>query len=162
MNNRFSRDLYELSMRSLVWTKIEAAMPRPDDYREATLTPISASQLVMYGGMHRHVLEKLTGPWILDIQSYTWRQHPITENYNRLNHAGITGLNSSVIILGGSMFKPVSLQGAKCQLENSIFSVRLEPKCLQQLAIQMIYKHRSKLPWKSLPKTLTCKIMDHE
>ena len=153
-------DFYELSMHSLVWTKIETAMPRPYDNRGATLTPISTSQLVLYGGVHQDFLKKLTGPWIFDIQSNTWRQHPEVENCNRRNHTGTTG-QDSVLILGGYMLKPVSLRGAQYQVENTVF-VRLEPKCLQQLAIQMIYKHRSNLPWQSLPPTLTCKIMDHE
>ena len=158
--NNGINDLYELCMRSLVWTKIETAMPRPSDNRAATLTPISASQLVLYGGVHQDFFKKLTGPWIFDTQSHTWRQHPPVENCNRHNHTGITGLDS-VIILGGSMRKPVSLRGAEYQVETTVY-VRLEPKCLQQLAIQMIYKHRSNLPWQSLHKNLTCIIMDHE
>ena len=36
-----------------------------------------------------------------------------------------------------------------------IFHVLIEPKSLQQLAMQKICKHHTVLPWKYLPKKLT-------
>ena len=80
--------------------------------------------------------------WIFDIQSHQWKQHPKAD-HNKWYHTCITGLNSSVIILGG---------------ENTIFGVTLEPKSLQQQAIQMINKHRSELPWLNLPNKLREKL----
>ena len=71
-NSVYSEDLYKLSMHSLVWTKIEATMARPNASMEASLTPISASQLVLFGGIHMDMhLQKPTRPWIFDIQSHT-------------------------------------------------------------------------------------------
>ena len=145
INYSCSLGLYTLSMHSFTWTRIETTMPKPIRNSKASLTPISASQLLSYGGFSQDISDKnLTLSWIFDIQSRQWKQHPIAETYHRWNHTGITGLNSRVIILGGG---------------NTISVVILEPKSLEQLAIQRIYKHRSKLPWKKLPKKLTCKIM---
>ena len=155
-NNFFNSDLYELNMLSFAWTKIETTMPRPNGRRQASFIPISSSQLVLYGGngyQDEHD-QNLTVPWIFNVQLHTWKQHPMAECYLRKDHTCITGLNSSAIILGGK-----TSRGSQHQRKSTIFYVRLEPKCLQQLAIQMIYKHKSELPWKSLPKNLTCKIM---
>ena len=52
-NNLYNNDLHELNMLSFVWTKIETTMPRPHGNHGASLTPISASQLVLYGGVHQ-------------------------------------------------------------------------------------------------------------
>ena len=149
----FNNDLHELNMLSFTWTKIETTMPRPNGTRTASLTPISANQLVLYGGYVCDENDTVT--WVFNVQSHTWRQHPTAGSHRKVLHTGITGLNSSVIILGGE-----TSEGSQHQRENTIISVILEPKCLQQLAIQVIYKHRSELPWESLPKQLTCKIMD--
>ena len=155
-SNFFNNDFYELNMLSFVWTKIKTTMPRPDGISGASLTSISASKLVLYGGCHQDMDDhNLAIPRVFDIQSRTWSQHPTTETCHRIYHSGLTGLNSSVIILGGE-----TSGGSQHHRENAILYVRLEPKCLQQLALQMIYTHKSELPWKSLPKKLTCQIMD--
>ena len=157
--NRYCNNLYELNMHSFKWTKIETTMLRPGGSNRASLTPISSSHLVLYGGIHEDWRNKnLTKPWIFDVQSHTWRQHPAAQTHRRWNHEGIIGLNSSVIILGGEM-KPC--KGALHHQENT-FYVMLEPKSLQQLVIQMLYNHRSTLSLENLPNKLTCKIMFQE
>ena len=40
---------------------------------------------------------------------------------------------------------------------NSVYSVMLEPKSLQTLALQTVYRHRKVLPWKALPNSLTAR-----
>ena len=63
-------------------------------------------------------------------------------------------MNSSIIFIGGEMkewdwngsFSPWVYSGA--------YSVRLEPKTLQQLAMQKIYHHKVVFPWKLLPHSL--------
>ena len=144
-----SNELYELNMHSFAWTKIEATCQKPKETSMASLTPISASHLLLYGG-NQHMNTK---PWIYNVQTHAWSRHPTAKRHCRWNHTGITGLNSSVIILGGE----VAL--AKKKTKKTILSVILEPKSLKKLAIQMIYKHRSELPWENLPKSLTCNIM---
>ena len=172
-NNNHCNDLYKLNMHSFTWTNIETSMPRPNGRNAASLTPISVSQLVLHGGQHHFMLsyyvlndrilqdnQKLKKTWIFDIPSHTWRQHPVVETAYRYDHTGITGLNSSVIVLGGST---MHCKESQHHVESTTFCVMLEPKpdpkSLQQMAIRMIYKHRSKLPWENLPKKLTCKIM---
>ena len=157
-NDAYNNDMYELSMLSFAWTKIEVTTPRPNGNYGASLSPISASQFLLHGGQHQdeHGQSLNTMPWIFSVQLRTWRQHPTAESHLRENHTCycITALNSNIIILGGK-----TSSGSRHQRENTILCVRLEPKSLQQLAIQMIYKHKSELPWKSLPKKMTCKIM---
>ena len=162
-NNSHSYDLYELNMLSLVWTKIETAMPRPHATAGASLTPISASQLVLvyYDGLPR----TLPRSWVFDIQTRTWKQHSsddISDDILGTSFIGITGLNNNVTILERKIYIEGYLKGSQHHMETITFSVMLEPKCLQQLAIQMIYKHKSKLPCEILPEKLTRIIMGNE
>ena len=86
VNDIYRDDLYKLNMYSFVWTKIESTVPRPSGRRNASLTPVSANQLVLYGGRQENMSDQdVTIPWVFDVQSHIWRQHPITENH-RWNH----------------------------------------------------------------------------
>ena len=155
-SNRHNNDFYELNIHSFGWTKIESTIPRAKGRKKASLTSISASQLVLYGGYNgNHRDKNLRVPWIFDVQSHTWRQHFTTETHHRWGHTGITGLNRRAIILGG---KITPCEGSQ-QQKDIMISVVMEPMKLQQLAIQIIYIHSSKLPWENLPKKLICKIM---
>ena len=49
----FSHDLYKLNMCSFAWTKIETTMPRPIYNQDDSLISISASQLLLCGGLPR-------------------------------------------------------------------------------------------------------------
>ena len=158
-SSSFENDFYKLHMHSFTWTKIEAKMPKPVGRDAPSLTPISASQLVLYGGKCSAMSYQATKPWIFDVISHTWREYPITEGQHRWKHTGITGLNSNIIILGGEILPG---NGSQHQRETVVFHVRLEPKTLQQLAIQMIHQHRSKLSWEKLPNSLKCKFMGLE
>ena len=60
--NLYSDNLYELNMRSFTWTKIEANMTGPNGGVAVSLTPISGSQLLLYGSYHQKI------SWIFDIQ----------------------------------------------------------------------------------------------
>ena len=42
------------------------------------------------------------------------------------------------------------------------YAEKYQPKTLQQLATETVYKHRNNLPWQKLPKKLICKIMGTE
>ena len=159
-NNWYCNDFYELNMHSFTWTKIETLTPRPQGRNRASLTQISASQLVLYGGFQENMCDPdLINPWIFNIQSHTWKQHPEAEANHRWGHTGTTVLNSAVIILGGCA---LSYWGSQHHARNTSVYLMLEPKSLQQLAIRMIYKHKSKLPLENLPSSLTCKIVDAE
>ena len=79
----------------------------------------------------------LSDTWILDLPSRSWKQ---------------LGLNNNIIIIGGSCDHAYHMHKDK-------FHVMLEPKCLQELAMQTVFKHQAELPLKSLPRKL-CKRMD--
>ena len=137
-------DLYELNMHSLTWTTIDSSAPMPEAVC-ASLTPITDSQLLLYA--HNFTMS----PWILNLKSYTWREHHAMEDFRRRNHTSMTGLNSGVVILGGKRIVE------RC--DRPLFSVMLEPKKLEQSAMKMIYQHRTELPWKSvLPDALCARI----
>ena len=75
-NSNCSDDLYELNMHSFTWTQIKTTMPGPNGSNRASLTPISASQLLLYGGNLDMFGQKFTIPWIYNVQTHTWSLRP--------------------------------------------------------------------------------------
>ena len=152
---------HELNMHSLVWTHIDISMSWQEGLnnrhvsRRPSITPISNSELALYVGYNR--VHECTFTWILDVESHTWGLHmDETENQARWgsNHTGTPGLNNNVILLGG--------KSSSQETNNSMFSVMLEPKLLQQLALKTIYQHKKVLEWKGLPRKLIHKMMGNE
>ena len=60
------------------------------------------------------------------------------------------GLNTDVVIIGG-------LKEYTQSIYNSTIHVMLEPKSLQQLAVQTIDKNKALIPWQGLPNNLIAK-----
>ena len=162
-------DLYELDMKSLVWTQIETGKPKPSGpfpympYSSMapmqTLTPIRLNQLVLHSNCIKALQSTSrseVSTWILDLQTHTWRKHPVSDVECTNGHTGITGLNSEVLIIGGHVRNTYS--------NNPISSVVLEPspKKLQQLSTKTIYRCREELPWNDLAQTLIRRIMGFE
>ena len=85
--------------------------------------------------------------WILDLLSMTWKEHTVARDLPRFGHTGTEGLNGCVIIIGGGTSE------SHCGYNYEI-SFRVEPKHLQQLAIQKIYQYKHMLHRKSLPNSL--------
>ena len=157
--------LHELNMHSLVWTHIDITKSwrkgfinphvseRPFKWY-ISITPITNSELALVGYDSN---KKRTFTWILDVESHTCRMH-MNETENRsqwgLNHTGTPGLNNTVILLGG--------EPSSQETNNSMFSVMLEPKLLQQLALKAIHQHKNVLQWKSLPRKLIHKLIGNE
>ena len=143
-------DLFELDMSSLTWTEIPTTQPWPEEMITFSLTVITESKLLLHGVTVKAIMQscekKLT--WILDLPSQSWKQCSTFKEANELrrNHAGTTGLNNCVIIIGGR----------RCHC--STFSVRLEPKPLQQLAAQTIDKHKTSVQWQYLPNKLIARL----
>ena len=157
-------ELFQLNMNTLAWTRIETSTPGPEAVG-ACLTPITEKQLTLYGGSVESVQ-------ILDVGSHTWRRHSAVQKelhaspwLNSL-HTSITGLKCNVTIIGVfGIVTSVSGQLPRT-LTRSISgicrSVMLEPKALQQLAIQIISENKHELPWKCLPEALLCTMIDTE
>ena len=101
--------------------------------------------LVLHGGLRETSLDT----WIIDLASHSWKQFTSRKDHDRTWHTGSAGLNNNVIIIGG---------GKKCKNKhevcNDIFNVILRPKSLQQVAMQVILKHRNELPLNGLPRKL--------
>ena len=140
-------DLFELTMHSLAWTGIQTLQSGPQVCKFGTLTALTEDQLVLYGGRDRR--EHMEDTWIMDLQSYSWQLYTSGKDHSRWYHTGSPGLNSSVIIIGGQK-DPHD----RSEVYNNVFHVALEPSLLQQLAMQIIYKYRAKLPWQFLPVKL--------
>ena len=144
------RDLFELTMHSLTWTPLEVDIGK---YMEThfranyTLTSTRDYQLVFHGGRKSQWAFRDT--WILDLTSHTWRLYTSGKDHCRYWHTGSSGLSNNVIIIGG--FK---CDWDKYEEYNEVFHVMLEPKSLQQLAIQIIHKHQDEIPWDILPSKL--------
>ena len=143
--------LHELNMHSCTWTQIEIRELQQQPYIFCTLNTISDNKLVLHGGKRQG--KGLSDTWILDIETKTWKRYTSDTNAPQYRHTGSQGISNSVVIIGGvlandnmephqSVYKP-------------IFHVLTEPKSLQQLAMQKIYKHHTVLPWKCLPRKLT-------
>ena len=130
-------DLFELDMKSCTWTKIQIAQPRLATKLCLSLNAITESKLLRYGGT-------LSNAWILDVPSKSWTQCSLAkgDDNKRISHTGTTGLNNCVVRIGGR------------NCNNNTFSLRLEPKSLQQLAAQTIDKHQTLIRWQNLPNKL--------
>ena len=149
-------ELYELNMHQLARTRIHTDVPKPQIFSESfqdpeihpisLLVPVKANQFVLHGHS-----TKGKSTWILDTESYQWRQYPMgAKCYCIISwYTGAPGLNSDVIIFGIH-------NDTRCS--KPVFSVMLEPKSLQQLAMRMIHQYRTSLLWTSLPPPLRRKL----
>ena len=141
-NRQYFDDMFQLTMHSLAWTRIQTVKPQPQACNLCTLTALTEYQLVLHGGHGREV--EIDNTWIMDLQSHSWRLYRSGKDHSHCCHTGSSGLNSSAIIFGG------------CGSSNmhDVFYVALEPKLLQQMAMQIIYTHKDELPWDFLPDKL--------
>ena len=142
-------DMYELTLPSLTWAQIQTGEPRPETRDLCSLTPLRDNCLVLHGGSGES--QTLSDTWIVDLTSHSWRLYTSRNDHARMFHTGWSGFSNDAIIFGGSKGCMYDNTG---EVFNSIFHVMLEPKCLQQLAMQIIYKHQDALPWKLLPSKL--------
>ena len=143
--------LYELSMNSFSWTHICIEIPRPLVSGKSALASLSDNHLVihLHGGSHQG-----RSIWIFDVESYQLRQSPgdVKCYQQQFPSTGTRGLNRDAIILGGHHIPKFT----------SVFTVMLEPKRLQQLAMRIIHQHKKDLHWKSLPPQLIRKVFGTE
>ena len=143
-------------MHSLTWTYVQTSETHPELRIACTLSAISDKQLVLHGGKKPHLhSDVLNDTWTLDISSQTWRQHISVKNHPRMCHTCTPGINGDLVIIGGhdGTTDPEPPN-------SSAFHVTLEPvaKSLQQLAMQIIYRHHPMLPWKYLPKVMIAQL----
>ena len=142
-------DLYELDMTSLTWTKLPTKM---SGRYLSTLTAVSDSQLVLHGGI-KGEYTTLNDTWILDLPSLTWKQYTAKTDHSRAAHTASLGFENSVIIIGG-----LKQQGSTYETYTTTFCMRLQPRRLEQLAMEAVYVHKDVLPWKyMLPQKLIVK-----
>ena len=138
-------DFFNLNMHSFVWTKIGNGRKIRKRFL-LTLTPITTNQLVLHS---QGLRSNSRTTWIIDVQSNTWRKHRECNSILNNSCTSTTGLNKDVIVI----------THGSTQYYNIVFSVMLEPKTLQQLAMKLVFEHRTALPWESLPPKLKCKMM---
>ena len=140
------KNLYQLDMESLIWTLVDIAenITQPS----CTLTAITENQLVCHGSARRDPEECNT--WIFHVTSELWTKYTMTaERYYRVGHTGSTGVNSSVIIIGGGPDEECN--GNKHHRD---LHIMLGPKSLQHLAIKIIHDKKNMLSWELLPEKL--------
>ena len=140
-------DLYELNMSSLIWTHILSGPPAPKGCYASALNNISGSKRVLHGG--GDVNRVVNDTWILDIPSLTWKQYKSNTDHVRWYHSSPVGVNGCSVIIGGTMERQDRYDDY-----STLFLIMLEPRSLQQLAIQMILKHRAELPLHNFPRKL--------
>ena len=147
-------DFYKLDMCSLVWTEIQTGEPKPQLGDFCTLNAVSDERLILHGGRTLPTQSNISeSTWIVDLSTNTWKQYTAEIDHRRYAHTGTTGLNTDVIIMGGcTSFEDVS---HTC---DTVFHLMLEPRSLQQLAMQTIDKHQRVLHWKSLPSKLIARL----
>ena len=149
MPNRYG--LYELNMHSITWTQIEIPGLRPTNNQKTSVIPVTDNKLILYAN-----IEKKDGfIEIVDVQSHTWKEHLEKKVGYNYDHTGITGLFGSAIILGEAI-QPES------QAYNHLITVRIEPKSLQQLAMQTICQKVDTSFWEILPNKLIHKMLGTE
>ena len=116
---------------------------KPDNHMPNTLTAVSDRYLVMHAQDCN--VDSSNDTWILDVNVMSWKTYKVgyegKQQFEWEAHTSTRGINSMVIIIGGK--KPVIN-----------ISVMLEPKTLQQLALQRIHKAKDEVPLQMLPKKL--------
>ena len=142
-------DLYELNLHTSSWSRIYKCQPHvrgghPITPCEHSLLTISDNQLLLYVSDYWY-----NEIWILDIPSLKWTpkrkwKWTFDMRHSQQAHAACLGLNNSAIIFVG------------CPPKSTILTshITLEPKPLQQLAMQTVYRNHSSLPLMCLPKKL--------
>ena len=151
----FYDNVYQLNMVSLTWTEIQTGKLKPSHRLRCSLNALTEHQLLLHGGISTS--HSPSGTWIFDLASLSWKKHVASNAPTRENHTGTTGLNSSVVIIGGGeCFVNRSQQQ---QVYNDVITFRLAPRSLQQVATWTIYQHRDVLPWKLLPNQLNARLM---
>ena len=147
--------MFELRMSSLTWSQIQTAQYHPKACSQCTLTASVEDKLILHGGLAEDdgfTVDQTVMPitlndtWIMDLTSHSWKQFPSRKALPRRWHTGSTGLNNSVIIIGGSERHLTS--------HNIVFKVMLRCKSLKQVAMQAIFKYRKELPLNHLPGKL--------
>ena len=94
-------DMYELSMSSLTWSEIQTSQTHLLRRSKCTLTVAADDKLVLHGGQTG--IHTFNDTWVMDLTSHSWKQiFPSQKALPRRWHTGSTGLNNSVIIIGGS------------------------------------------------------------
>ena len=156
-------DLFQLNMDSLIWTKIETDLQKPPGRCLCSLTAVSDNQLILHGGLAIGKHNRSKTSWIFDIFSSSWACIE-TEDHPRFYHTGTVGFNHSVLIVGGEYAVTDATQRHQShynqiQANNPVFSVMLEPKALQKLAMFTVYQHKDELPLERLPKKQTSKLL---
>ena len=161
-------ELFELSMKSFVWTQVEMNMVGHVPLKGVSLTKMTDGHLVLHCLPDTFPQYKSTH--IFDVRSYAGREHSVSvpDKWDFNFHTATTGLNSSVIVLGGrdkdtkittgNYYEVFDLDHSQEPTYNPVCFVMIEPKSLQHLAMAEISKHRRELPWKSLPQKLICQI----
>ena len=150
-------ELFQLDMTSLTWTEIHIWGFKPPCRDNCSLIAITERHLVLHGGQAGSG-ECFDDTWILDLPSLSWKKHSAGRDHPRSDHTGTVGVSSSVIIIGGEFYDKGDDTDDMIYY-NDVFSVRLEPKSLQQLAMLTVYNHRDMLPWKCLPTVLTARFL---
>ena len=159
--HRTCDELYQLNMVSLTWSGIQTEKVKPPSRNSCSFTAVSENQIVLHGGCSAsNEWTPLNDTWVLNLSSLSWKRHDATKHDPRFEHTGNACTNSSVIIIGGTKIISRDEDGLfQFEADNAVFPVELEPKTLQQLAIQKIYSHRDVLPWKLLPKSLKARFL---
>ena len=159
-------ELFRLDMTSLTWTEIQIQQFKPPCRHTCSLSAVTEHHLVLHGGLSG-LTECLDDTWILDLQSLSWKEHSAGSDHPRSHHTGTVGVSSSTLIIGGCEPDNILWDDEDDEDEgegetiyhNDVFSVRLEPKSLQHLAMLTVYNHRNMLPWKRLPKKLITRFL---
>ena len=146
------QDLFELDMHSFTWTLIQIKQMQPFPQSSCTLSMISDDVLILHGG-YTASWKRSSDTWILDLKTITWKQYNSVAAISRVVHTSSRGINNSVVIIGG-LLSTKSMDQSQ-SIHKTTFQILTEPKSLQQLAMQKIYKHHTVLPWKCLPRKLT-------
>ena len=147
------RDMFELRMNSLTWSRIQPAQSHPKPCPNCILTAEADGKLVSHGGHTEDHTITVTDTWVTDHRSQvmeaSWRMFTSRKDAHKY-HIGstLTYLNNRVLIIGGDKSYLDT-----CDMYN-IFDAILGPKSLQQVAMQRILKYQNELPLNCLPEKL--------
>ena len=145
--------LFTLGLNSLTWTQIHICGIVPPKFLGMTFDAISMDKIILHG---TPATDASRVTWVLDIHSLTWRQYTGKTDHNRQLHTASVDHDGSLVIYGGIQ---VFLDDFM-HVCNDVFTLRLQPKSLEVLALQTVHKHKDEQGWKILPPSIYNRLKD--
>ncbi|KAL0983741.1 hypothetical protein UPYG_G00132100 [Umbra pygmaea] len=138
-------DIHCLDLQSWTWSEVVPASIVPPARSWHSLTPVSDSTLVLFGGMSLNH-QPLSDGWIFDVEINKWSElkRP-NQNKQRLWHTACQAKDADVVVFGGGCHytHPVGRNENLTSHSNGAFVIQTQPYPLLRICEDYIVKNRT-------------------